>query len=112
MRFATGPAVAAVSLLPAPPRFTPPPTLGFGDYCFRAVCFMVDSGDEVTGKISGYDRSVQIAEEVENACKLHTRGRHGTRCLQPELTLLPASPRECSGQVYFDFDVKTNNKKM
>lgn len=110
MRFIMGP-VLATNTLPSPPRFTPPRTLGFGDYCFRAVCFMVDPNDEVTGKISGFDRSVDIADEVGNACKLHTRGRHGMRCLPPELTLLPSSPRECSGQVYFDFDVAAGKLK-
>lgn len=109
MRFS---GAVAPTLLPAPPRFTPPPTVGFGDYCFRAVCVLVDAAENETGKISGYDRSVQIAEEVENACKLHARGRHGTRCLPPELTLLPGSHRECSGQLYFDFDVRRKTKKI
>lgn len=106
-----GPKVAP-TLLGPPPRFPPPRLLGYGDYCFRAVCFLVDDADDVAGHVTGYDRTVGIAEDVENACRLHRRGRNGVRCLPPELTLLPSGPLECSGQVYFEFNGRQKNRKV
>ena len=100
VKFVLGP-----TLQPSPPRFKPPRLPHYGDYCFRAVCFLHPGPLETPpkGKITGYDRSVTIAEEVENACKLHASKVPGVTCGPPQLTMLPSSPRECGGELYFVF---------
>ena len=102
-RFILGPKLNA-----APPRKKPPAIQPYANYCFRAVCFLYDGSAEEAekkGKIVGYDRTVSIVSEVHNACRLHTKHSRGDLvCGEPELTMLPATPHECSGQLYFHFD--------
>jgi hypothetical protein len=99
-RFVVGPV-----LKPAFPRPPPPkdPQLGYGDSCFRAQCFLA-SGDDTLATFSGYDTSIGIVEEVENACRHHAATRPGSSCSPIKLTFLPYTRRECSGQLYFTFE--------
>ncbi len=97
IKFVLGP-----KLLPKPSRKSM--VDGHGDYCFRAVCFL-DSGDATPrGVITGYDKSINIVQEVEDACRLHAAVVPGSTCGSPELTMLPPSSRTCSGQLYFVFE--------
>jgi len=100
-RFVLGPV-----LKPAFPRPPPPQNpLGYGDSCFRAQCFLA-AGDDKLATFSGYDRSLGIIDEVENACRLHSATHPGSACTPTKLTFLPYTRRECSGQLYFTFDPK------
>lgn len=98
-RFVLGP-----ELKPSFPRPPAPPTLaGYGDSCFRAQCSLdVDMQRLVT--FTGYDKSLGVVDEVENACKLHAKTHPGSACTPTKLTFLPHTRRQCSGQLYFDFN--------
>jgi hypothetical protein len=61
---------------------------------------------------SGYDRTLQIVDEVENACRLHATVTPGTSCTAVRLTFLPSTTRGCSGQLYFSFDEDMKPKRM
>ncbi len=100
IKFSLGP-----KLLPKPVSPHKTETVPTGNYCFRAQCFL-DSGDATSrGVITGYDRSITIAQEVEDACSLHAAAVPGSRCGRPELTFfLPAPGQPCRGQVYFVFE--------
>lgn len=87
------------------PKLKPKPVrIGNGDYCFRAVCFLESGGATPRGIITGYDRSIHVMREVEDACRLHAAVVPGSTCGPPELTLLPGTSRMCSGQLYFVFE--------
>lgn len=102
IKFALGP-----KLLPKPARRVEHEH-EIGHCCFRAVCFL-EGPATARVTITGYDKSIHIVEEVEDACRLHAAAVPGSTCAPPELTMLPPSSRTCSGQVYFAFEMK---KKM
>ena len=60
-------------------------------------------GEKALVTFTGYDKSLQIIEEVENACKLHAEKTPGALCGATRLTFLPSAARECAGQLYFEF---------
>lgn len=98
-RFVPGPVLA-----PSKPRPPPPPTfLGYGESCFMARCTL-DFEDKIVGTFSGYDKTLSIVEEVENACRLHASAAPGTTCGETRLTFLPHYRKECFGQLYFTFE--------
>lgn len=99
-RFSLGPV-----LKPAFPRPPPPKDpLGYGDSCFRAQCFLAVNDETPVATFSGYDKSLGIVDEVENACRLHASTRPGSSCSPIKLTFLPFTRQECSGQLYFTFE--------
>ena len=86
--------------VPRPP-FPPPRLPGYGDSCFRAQCFL-SSGETRLATFSGYDRTISILNDVENACNIHAKIRGGV-CGETTLTFLTGA-MECSGQLYFTFE--------
>lgn len=106
-KFAFGPKLKPS--FPKPPR--PPDNLGYGDSCFMAQCFMEFKGDHVA-KFTGYDKSLDIIGEVENACKIHAGQYPGASCGSTKLSFLASSNRECSGQLYFVFDESFKSHKF
>ena len=102
IRFTAGP-----KLFSGNPRPPPPPRLlGGGDSCFKAECFLQDPEreDKKIATFRGYDKTLGIVEEVENACKLHAKTRPGHSCTSASLVFLPSTTQECSGQLYFVFE--------
>jgi len=97
-RFALGPVLKPS--YPKPPA--PPGSLGYGDSCFHAQCTLENDAKIRLAKFSGYDKTLGIIEEVENACRLHAGKHRGSSCTQTRLTFLQHK-RECSGQLYFEF---------
>jgi len=91
--------------------FSPPPPLAprrrFGEYCWRATCFVEDVMDKRVAAFMGYDSTITVTEAVLKSCQLHCKIRPGTRCTEPELVLLPTARAECSGQIYFYMDGTT-----
>lgn len=88
---------------PSPPS-KPPPVLGFGPVCFRAVSTITIP--EVPGwkaTVRGYDKSPEIAKEVERACRIHARQYGSTaECGEAVLTMLKNSKLQCEGEIYVD----------
>lgn len=89
-----------------PPPTKPPAKLGFGPVCFRAVATI--TLPEVPGwkaTVRGYDKSPQIAQEVESACKMHARSvDQMAQCSEAVLTMLKNSKLQCEGEIYFDHE--------
>ena len=106
-KFAFGPKLKPS--FPKPPR--PPESLGYGDSCFMAQCFMDFKGDNVA-KFTGYDKSLGIIEEVENACRIHACKYPGATCGATSLSFISDLKRECSGQLYFVFDDTFMSRKF
>lgn len=104
-RFATGPVLASGSPRPPPSGFG-----GHGAPCFKAHC-LLQHGDDTIASFYGYDKSLDIITEVENACRLHSHVTPGTECTPTRLTFLPTSARDCSGQLYFTFEEFDDKKK-
>ena len=89
------------------PPPTTPPAHPFGDYCWRATCFVEDTLDAKIAAFMGYDSTITVSDAVLKSCQLHCKIRPGTRCSEPQLVLLPAARVECSGQIFFYMDGKT-----
>ena len=91
-----------------PPR--PPWRKGYGMYCIKATCVLLDSDSgAVMARVVGYDRYMHIQDSVANACRLTADGmRDGGRrrvvCDDPQVTLMSDYRKECSGQLYFVVD--------
>jgi hypothetical protein len=104
-RFTLGPTLKPS--FPKPPR--PPDTLGYGDSCFMAQCSL-DSDGERLAKFTGYDKTLGIIGEVENACRLHADKYPGATCSPTRLSFLSSYEGECSGQLYFVFEQQNQCK--
>ena len=72
-----------------------------GSCCFKATCLLMNAADgSVDGKVVGYDcNPITCMARVEEACTI--RERASQRCSEVQLTVLPRSPRLCSGELYF-----------
>lgn len=105
VRFTAGPPVRSWF----PPPTKPPDDLGYGESCFMASCMLQDSRQVDILRIYGYDTTLNVIEDVENACRVRSRKHPNSTCGETKLTFLPPSRyRECSG-LYFEFvqDKKT-----
>lgn len=73
----------------------------FGNYCFRATCHI--TGGE-GGKVTGYDKTMKVGDDVENACRLVV-GKDASRvCSEASIVMLPSSPRTCGGEIFLIAD--------
>lgn len=96
---------------PSPPT-KPPPSLGFGDYCFKATSKL--SVPEVPGwfaTVRGYDTSPDIAKRVESACRTHAH-KYGTtaECTQAALVMLKSSKLQCDGQIFIEINADPDTR--
>lgn len=78
------------------PPHKPPPSKGFGSYCFRAATNLND-GDQELMRFVGYDADFNITDKVEQMCKLHEKRGHG-KCGTMKLTFIGAHPK-CNGTI-------------
>lgn len=72
----------------------------------------MDATEARIATFSGYDTTLDIVGEVENACKIHAKTKTGTMCGETRLTFLPHTPRECSGQLYFSIEGDNMSTKL
>lgn len=91
------------------PPFKPPPTLGFGSCCFRAVASVEQQIEHVPGwtvaaTVTGYDTSPAIAKVVDEACRVQASTMPGARCSDSSLVMLKGGMHRCEGEVYVDVD--------
>ena len=89
MGIAAGVAVVASAAVAInmPPKF-PPLVRGFGDISWKATVHVTEGG-KTKAKVVGYSKSVTIARETENACRL-TKPRT-SKCGSSELVMIPSS---------------------
>lgn len=86
----------------------------FGDYCFRATCQVVSDGAPENAcpiaRVTGYDKNPDVAKDTEFVCATHVRAYmgYGYRCMPAEVVMMPGSNLECSGEMFFIMDGKTN----
>lgn len=99
VKFTAGPPVRSWF----PPPTTPPNDLGYGDSCFMASCMLQASDQTDIMRIYGFDTTLNVIDNVENACRVRSRNHPDSTCGETKLTFLPSSwHRQCSG-LYFEY---------
>lgn len=105
-------ATAAPKFVPGPvlshgsPRSPPPSMRGYGDSCFRAMCYL-ETDDDAQRRLAsfiGYGSTLDIVGEVEGTCTRHSKNHVGSHCSAANLTFVASSSLECAGQVYFFYE--------
>lgn len=88
------------------PPNTPPTKKKFGNYCFRATCYIENELGCPVAKLKGYDTSPEIGKDTEDVCRMHVRTMSGGtfRCGEAQVVMLPHAHMECSGQMVFVMD--------
>lgn len=88
---------------PSPPS-KPPNALGFGPVCFKAMATItIPEVPGWTATVRGYDKTPEIAKQVEDACR-HNAKQYGdtARCSEAVMTMLKNSKLQCEGEIYVD----------
>lgn len=80
---------------------------GYGGYCFKATCDVLDGAGCEVGRVVGYDRYVTIQDATESACSLVAGQMDNARCTPAQLTMLSEHRKECAGHVFFVQDGTT-----
>lgn len=95
-----------VVLCACPPTAPPP-----GDsnrparkYCLRATCKLTNATGQTIGMFTSYDKSIEVAAQVEAACDAHRSTlAPGCECGSVELVFLEDCPSECTDSIMFRF---------
>lgn len=94
------------------PPARPPWRRGYGNYCIKASCALLDADGAQLGKLVAYDRYVGVQDVVENACRLSARDVPGATCTPVQLTLLSDPRKQCAGELYFVVDPSTSRRLL
>ena len=106
LKFTAGPVLS-----PSIPRFPPKNVRGYGDSCFRAMCFLERDDQVRMMTFIGHDTTLGIIEKVEGSCRLHASKHPKTHCTDTNLTFLQASNLDCSGKIHFFYNDTECKKK-
>jgi hypothetical protein len=78
----------------------------YGSYCWRATCDVTDDAGDPVARFIGYAPHIGICAETHDTCVRVA----GKGCGQPQLVLLTASTKECSGIFMFDYKDQSTKK--
>lgn len=92
----------------AMPPSVPKPPARLGSYCIKATCTVLAVDGSEVARVTGYDRTPEVAKTTERACRLHVRDHMGTRgralrCDDAQVVILPNvhDSMPCQGELFF-----------
>ena len=89
---------------PRPP-IEPPRKLGFGDYCLKAECDIIDNKSGISvGRCVGYSVHNDITKRTQQACEVYTH-RRSMYCSPVTLCILGhCNSLECDNTIRFHWE--------